>query len=402
MVHRKNDLSKFKLDILLDITQLINKQASTDQLLNLFKDVLTNNLKVGKIVIFKHNKTWDQILISGITEEKAAKLNINKLINKYSEIALITNKIPPFDFIIPVFKNKDPLAYILIGDLEEEGKGISPAIKHLPFIHTISNIIIIAMENIKMYKELIVQERINKEMELASQIQNLLIPSDDKLPQNKHISTLAYYEPHYLIGGDYYDFIPFGEDEIGFCIADVSGKGISAALIMANFQATIQALFKAETPLEELIITLNKTVCQNTKSVKFLTLFIAKYNYKTRILEYINSSHYPPILYNYESKEFELLKKGCVGLGMLDELPAVEKGVIKIEKHSKLLCYTDGIVELETENIIRLELNELQDLFASDNNLNDTFKQVNDYIKTKKESKSIIDDISLFAIEFHI
>ena len=111
------------------------------------------------------------------------------------------------------------------------------------FIQTISNILIVAIENIRLYNENLRQVAIKRELELASKMQTMLIPEDENLPSNKHIRFKAFYHPHFEVGGDYYDVISLSEDQVGFCIADVSGKGISAAILMSNFQANLRALF---------------------------------------------------------------------------------------------------------------------------------------------------------------
>ncbi|WP_282016187.1 GAF domain-containing SpoIIE family protein phosphatase [Marinifilum flexuosum] len=404
MIKQQAVNSKFKLDLILKITQAINENLSVEDLLKQYEDILFNELKIGKIVVFKFNSTWEKLLISGVTNNTIDNIIIESDLAKHDEITYISTDFPEhlriFDFLIPVFHKKSVLAYILIGDLDEEMEGMSPAIKHLAFIQTISNIIIVAMENKRMHKQLIAQEAIKKEMELASKIQNLLIPNQNSLPQNEYIASQGYYQPHFEIGGDYYDFINFNDQELGFCIGDVSGKGIPAALIMSNFQATLRALFNPDTPLDELMNKLNQKVCESSSDEKFLTLFIGVYNYTTRKLRYVNASHHPPILYNYKTKETTLLKKGCIGLGMLDEIPMVLVGEVTIKDHSKLLCYTDGLIELEVDDKMEVGMQLISNLFSNNKNLKDTFLDLTRHIDLGKKNKAVVDDIALFGIEF--
>ncbi|PKQ65357.1 hypothetical protein BZG01_12925 [Labilibaculum manganireducens] len=396
--------SKFKLNLILKITQAINENLSIDELLQQYKHILFNDLKIGKIAVYKFSSRWEKLLVSGISKECIDKIKIGKHLSSISEITYVSRDLPEvfwsFDFIIPVIHKNSVLAYILIGDIDEEMEGMSPAIRHLSFIQTISNIIIVAMENKRLYKQLLIQEAFKKEMELASKIQNLLIPNQSSLPQNQYISTCGYYQPHFEIGGDYYDFINFNDQELGFCIGDVSGKGIPAALIMSNFQATLRALFRPETPLDELMVQLNQKVCDNSSSEKFLTFFIGIYNYTTRKLKYVNASHHPPLLYNFVNGETTLLKKGCIGLGMLNEIPAISIGEITINEHSKLLCYTDGLIELERDDQMEVGVQFLTKTFATQKNISDTFTDLIHHIDIGKKNKTVIDDISLFGIEF--
>ena len=105
--------------------------------------------------------------------------------------------------------------------------------------------------------------------------------------------------PHYEVGGDYYDCIRLSETKTGFCIADVSGKGMSAAILMSNFQASLRALFTYDIELETLDSeSLIQLLLQMHAGEKFITFFVARYDHESRVLEYINAAHNPPVLYN--------------------------------------------------------------------------------------------------------
>jgi hypothetical protein len=158
-----------------------------------------------------------------------------------------------------------------------------------------------------------------RELKLAADMQNMLVPSD--LPNNERIEVSAFYKPHTNIGGDYYDFIQINENEIAFCISDISGKGIPAAILMANFQANMRILLTRRYSLPQFIEVLNTKVLEITKGEKFITLFIATYSYVTKKMTYVNAGHNPSILYN--NGEIHLLDKGCTILGMFDTLPYV-------------------------------------------------------------------------------
>ena len=227
---------------------------------------------------------------------------------------------------------------------------MSPVLKHLNFIQTISSIIIVAIENIRLFNESLRQEALKKELELAARMQQMLIPDNSQMPKNPKMIVNGFYYPHYEVGGDYYDCIKLSETKTGFCIADVSGKGISAAILMSNFQASLRALFTHDIKLETLINKLNSIVVVNAAGEKFITFFVARYDHKIRILEYINAAHNPPVLYDTVTGEVLHLKSSCVGIGMLDEIPLVEKSEIMIRNYSKIVCYTDGLSELKGED----------------------------------------------------
>ncbi len=350
---KRLQMSKFKLDSLLEITRSINANLSADELLSKYEGILREDLNIGKILIFKLADQWDCILNAGFDSELETSINPAERLLEFEDTVILpheeSNGLPDVDIIIPVYNNNVPLAYILIGDIEEEGSGMSPILKHLRFIQIISSIIIVAIENIWLFQETLQQEVMRKELELAARMQTMLIPDNKVLPKNKNIEVTGYYHPHYDVGGDYYDCMELDNGITGFCIADVSGKGVSAAILMSNFQASFRALFTADVNLENLIHKLNEVVVRNASGEKFITFFVARYNHKTRVLEYLNAAHNPPVIYDITNGETKHLEASCVGIGMLDEIPFVTGSSMVIPNKSKIVLYTDGLSELKDE-----------------------------------------------------
>ena len=399
-------ISTFKLNALLAITQAINENLPQDEILRRYEKILKDDLNIGKILIFMNNGTsWLCLLSSGVKDNKTLNVSVENDLMKYSEITFITSKSIPsaesFDIVIPVYNNNLPLAYVLIGDIEEEGEGVSPTIKHLHFIQTLSNIIIVAIENIRLFQESLRQIAIKKELELASRMQSMLIPKNQELPKTKKIWITAFYHPHFDVGGDYYDVINLSTDEIGFCIADVSGKGISAALLMSNFQANLRALFTTEMGLPHLVEKLNERVMRSANGEKFITMFVAKYNLVKKELEYINAGHNHPILYETKAKKLYFLKEGCVGIGMLEEIPVIRKGFIKIKETTKLLCYTDGLVELMDDKEVEFGTNVIEQHISNTLNIKESIDNIIIDQHILSGNKAIFDDITMLGVEFY-
>lgn len=403
---KRYKLSTFKLNALLEVTQTINENKSVDELLKRYEKILKEDLSIGKILIFKFQDKWDCILKSGLNGFDEKKINVEKVLISFEEITFITSAqhelLEAFDIVIPVINNDKPLAYVLIGDIDEEGEGVSPTIKHLNFIHTLSNIIIVATENIRLFNESLRQEAIRKELELASRMQSMLIPDNSLLPHNDKINITAFYHPHFDVGGDYYDCIKLSDSEFGFCIADVSGKGISAAILMSNFQANLRALFSPEISLDALVGKLNERVLFSAKGEKFITLFVGKYNTERKELKFINAGHNPPLMYHVKSKKLEYLKSGCVGMGMLDEIPIVNVGTITINEPSKLICYTDGLVELVGKEDVELDTHELEVCISNDLGINKNIQALIDKQGILDGNQAIFDDISILGLELFV
>jgi sigma-B regulation protein RsbU (phosphoserine phosphatase) len=344
-------ISKFKLDALLDITMSINANLPTEDLLSKYEFILRTNLGIGKILIFKRSESWGCILNGGFPEI-FEKIDVDSKLNNISEITFVgpEHGFEGVDIIVPVYNNNIHLAFVFIGDIDEEGEGMSPVLKHLNFIQTISSIIIVAIENIRLFNESLRQEAFKKELELAARMQQMLIPDNSQMPKNSKMIVNGFYFPHYEVGGDYYDCVKLSDTKTGFCIADVSGKGISAAILMSNFQASLRALLTQDIELELLITKLNTIVAVNAAGEKFITFFVGRYDHETGVLEYVNAAHNPPVIYDTVTGEVRHLNACCVGLGMLDEIPHVEKSELVIVNYSKIVCYTDGLSELKGDD----------------------------------------------------
>lgn len=347
-LEKKLQLKDFKLSWIKDISTAINENLETEALLNLFLDFLADKLDVGQIMFFSSaNKEWDLLGCTGITGSPQFK-DFEKF-NEIKDIRVGEYKLDgveeAFEIVIPVHHHGKLLSLLFLADPEEK-IGISPIIKHMNFIQTLANLISVAIVNKRLHKEEIEKERLNREMELAADMQNSLIPDNDY--SSERLNLNAHYHPHHLIGGDYYDYF-VEESRIVFCMADVSGKGISAAIFMSNFQAKLHSLLKnTDLRLAELIDKLHNDIDEISRGDRFITFFIGEFNFDTRLLEYVNAGHNPPLL--LKGGEIEELRKGTTGLGMVRDIPTVNVGSVVLKRNDMILCYTDGITETINEN----------------------------------------------------
>ena len=139
---------------------------------------------------------------------------------------------------------------------------------------------------------------------------------------------------------------------------------------------------------------------KSAKGEKFITLFIAKYNADTRQLIYINAGHNPPILYRTHSKEFLHLTNGSVGMGMLDELPFVEVQTVQMDERSKLLCFTDGLVEVINDAGVEFGTEKLETEMQNDDPIESNIDSIIKKQGIMEGSAAIFDDISILSAEF--
>lgn len=409
----KSKLLEVKLASLLEITKAINANTKTPELLKIYESVLKNQLNVGKLVLYAFDGEWKTVLKFGINASFSPS-EIKKFLLPIRDITLMDfdpeGKLVPIqkalkqhnvEVVIPVFHKEQPLAYALVGDIDEEQIGVGASVKHLNFIQTLTNILVVAIENKRLAKENIRQAAIKKELELASQMQHMLFPRD--LPNDTMLEMAAEYIAHQEIGGDYYDFVRINEQEVAFCIADVSGKGISAALLMSNFQANLRIMLHRTESLANLVSELNTRVNETAQGERFITLFIAKYNLVTKTFTYVNAGHNPPLLFD-KGGSFAPLKIGTTGLGMLDDLRKINEGVMNIEPGTLLFCYTDGVVEQENEIGEEFGTSRLKEILLKHGHTKkakDINRLIINEVARYKGARDYVDDIALLTCRIY-
>lgn len=397
-------LYKEKLNVLLDVAQTINENHSVEDLMQEFETLMREELGVSKILVYTLDEgRWNTILSCGVMREQENNIDVETdliHIKKITSLGFEENShLDGFDAVLPLYHNYKLTGYVLVGDNGTED-GISPTIRNLKFIQILSNLIIVFIQNKKMQQKLIHQETIKKELEIAQGVQQNLVPSNQEIIPSSYVNIKSLYYPHLEVGGDYYDVIRLSRHSIGFCIADVSGKGIGAAILMSNFQAMVRALFNSHVSLKKLTAELNKRVSQNTTYDKFITLFIGRYNTITGKLSYINAGHLPPIVWNEKKKEMIELERGCIGLGMLDTIPGLEVGTVKISKGSKLIAFTDGLVEIDEGNRVQSSFDQLKKILRETSSIDETMEQIKNMVTQNKDEGLIFDDVSVLGIEF--
>ena len=345
-LEREVNLKQLQINSLLTITQAINENVAADGLFNMYNSFLRWEIGIRKMALFfKEAGKWECMSSSGI-DEKLLDYDINEELSRFrSKQGLESSNHPlirEFDLVIPVMHKNEPIAYAFIGGFGDD----DDVYNKVQFVTTITNVIAVAIENKRLFKQQLRQEVLNREVEVAAEIQRTLVPSH--LPSGKNYQLSSIYKPHFAVGGDYYDVVEFPEENIAFCIADITGKGVSAALLMANFQANFHALITRRPTLEEIVHEMNAAVHRVTQGDKFITLFLAKYNAGDRSLQYINAGHAPPLL--LMKGEVTPLKTGCTVLGWLPELPFLEVGNVCLDDEALIFSYTDGLTDIRNKS----------------------------------------------------
>lgn len=385
-----------QINCLFKITQAINLNDSADTLFSMYSDYLRDGMGIEKMVFFTQEEN-EWAVASEINFEYHPNGKMDKVLSQYKDVTELNSSqntiVAAFDYIVPVLHKDLAIAYVLLKDSKTTQD-------RLNFITTITNIIAVAIENKRLFKRQIDQERYRKEVELASEVQKMLIPG--KFPRRKYLELSSIYKPHLNIGGDYYDFIEIDENSFIFCIADISGKGVAAALLMANFQATLRNAIMHNTDLVKLVQYLNKMLVQLTNSDKIITLFVAEFNTCTRTLSYVNAGHAPPFLVTKNT--MHRLDSGCTLLGAFDDLPQIQLGQLTLESDTLIMAYTDGLTDLINDEGVYFDDKLLSDFLQ--HNAQHTADLINkkllESMETFKGEQDYPDDIAILTCKLHL
>ncbi|MCH7400729.1 GAF domain-containing SpoIIE family protein phosphatase [Belliella kenyensis] len=396
----KYQRKELELKALLEITQAINENKPSSVLLNIFKFTCLVHLNIRSIVLYVISQEgYNLSIIHGIKSKVPELIPLDKIQDDKSQgsLNIVVDEGYSFDELatyLPVYHKDKMLAVLFLKRKDDDAE------LDLDFTQALANILVVALENKRFAKRQLEQERLKKEVEIASNVQKMLFPA--VLPQDGKLKAKVTYIPHSTVGGDYYDLIWKSEEEVFFCIADVSGKGMPAALLMSNFQAALRTLLRSTSDLKMIVEQLNFTIFDNTKGERFITFFLGHYNYKERSLSYVNAGHNSPVLCWEGEMRSELLHAGTTILGAFEELPFLEVGKREHLKGFNIHLYTDGLTEsfnLEGEEYgderfekyIKTKLCEDPDVFHED-----FFKELDAFSNGNDKS----DDITLLSLRF--
>ena len=214
---------------------------------------------------------------------------------------------------------------------------------HLKVLTTLASVAAIRVENARLMEEQIERERLEQELQLASEIQQRFQPTQAPNVPGYELQGISF--PCYEIGGDYYDFIKRANGRMVVTLGDVSGKGTAAALLMSSLHAAVHAQSASHDSLTETIAAVNNYLAENTPTNRFVTLFYAELDPKTGNLSFINAGHNPPLIV-HAAGTMENLASGGLPLGI--KLDAEYKeGRTQLQANDVLVIYSDGVSEAQ-------------------------------------------------------
>jgi sigma-B regulation protein RsbU (phosphoserine phosphatase) len=211
----------------------------------------------------------------------------------------------------------------------------------IEFIYSIGSLAIISLENRRLFKEALDKQKMEEELEIARGIQRNLLPRE--IPKYDGFDIAVMNLTSQQVGGDYYDVIKLDNNNFCVAIADVSGKGVPAALLMANLQAFIKTTCSQGMQLEEATALINDLISENTSDGRFITFFWAILNNEKLSLNYVNAGHNHPLL--IRDGQIQKLDKGGIILGVMKTFLPYNSENIRLNKNDVIVLFTDGVTE---------------------------------------------------------
>ncbi|MEM6261188.1 MAG: PP2C family protein-serine/threonine phosphatase [Bacteroidota bacterium] len=388
-------LKRLEADSLLDVLRTINMADLTiDKLCRIARNVLRAQLGVKKMLfIYLAEENWLTGIQSGLTLPKSDQARALMTITRTSAAPSVLVETGA-EYVIPITSRGEPKAFFVVADFADTEVERE---NDLIFIETLGNILYVAIENKLLFQEKVRQEYLKKELEVAETIQQQLLISDFRRFTNIDVHALNI--PHHGIGGDFYDVIQIGQHRTFVCIADVSGKGIGAALLMSNLQANLRSLCAQYDDPKTIVQQLNYLLFQITGGEKFVSLFLALIETDNQQFTFVNAGHNYPVFIQ-KGKVWEL-STGCLLLGILPEVD-IESATLSYYPEDILFAFTDGIEEQVNTSGDMFGSHKITQTLLANQELNSEeivyhlLRQLNDY----SSDSGVSDDITMLNVKF--
>jgi serine phosphatase RsbU (regulator of sigma subunit) len=246
----------------------------------------------------------------------------------------------------PIVWKNEVLGVIYI-DSQESGK-VYYTDDEVELVSGIANQAAMAITNARLHREALDRQRLEKELEIARTIQMNLLPRS--YPEVDGLCISAMSMPARKVGGDYYDFVPLEDGRVAIIIADVSGKGVPAAILTATIRASIRVESHQPglPPVKNIVSAINRWTCRDATNNMFVTMVYAIYDPRKKTLEYTNAGHCFPLLFR-PNKEYISLETGGCFLGMMEEAE-YQTATVQLQPGDTLVMYTDGVTDAHNEN----------------------------------------------------
>ncbi|HWP81073.1 MAG TPA: PP2C family protein-serine/threonine phosphatase [Bacteroidota bacterium] len=356
-----------RLISLIEASKLLNTTLDLDKLLRIILELTTKNMNAdrGTIYLIDHAKKelWSRVVkgkelveirlplgtgIAGHVAKTGKTINLEdawKDKRFFSGFDIQSGYQTKTMLCMPM-KNREGKV-IGVFQILNKKKGVFDREDEL-FLKAFSDHVALAIENAWLHQEILEKELVEKEIGIAASIQQKLLPKE--LPNIPRYDLDATAVPCHTIGGDFYDIIPLPEGRYAFVVADVSGKGIPASLLVSTLHASLHAYIQTEMSLPELVKKLNVLVHRNTTPERYITFFISVLDPKNDTFTFVNAGHNFPFLAGPHRSSMEMLESGGMPLGMFDAVD-YETRSVELKPGDLLVMYTDGVTEAMNKSL---------------------------------------------------
>ncbi|MFP4370306.1 MAG: PP2C family protein-serine/threonine phosphatase [Candidatus Kapaibacterium sp.] len=404
LIKAKNELETRNqlLTTLYELSRDFSTILSREEILQLLSFNLMGQLMVSRFAIVMLDNGKPAVIVnrfgSSISDQALELLKDINCLTDLSDDELLVSQLLRNDnvdarMISPMELKGEKMGYLILGG-KLSGTAFTPDDKL--FIESLGNTAMPALENVRLFAQEVEKKRLENELDYALEIQINLLPK--QLPEVPGLDIFGISIPSSHVGGDYYDFILTPNGRLLIAIADVSGKGMPASLLMANFQAALRVLAQSDISLKEMIIKLNRLIFENTSADKFITCFCAVYDYSNKILRYINAGHNPPYYIN-ASGDIMLLDKGGLILGIMEDSHDYEEDSVRLDS-GMIALFTDGITEAqnpENEEFGEQRLKEL--LLSTEGSAKEISHELIRSVKKFNSGKGQYDDLTVAILK---
>lgn len=353
--NRKLDQRIHELNTLFDLSKEFNLLSNRDKISSIFKFALMGQLLIRSFFLIYRTGDGIEMLTSSNFSGSSSPNVLQKLFDSTSEITHVNEELGES---IPSLKKSGICSLISISvqgrkiaviGVGRRANDVPLADSDYNFLKSLANLAVNSIQRTYLLEERIEKERMEEELLLAKSIQNRLLP--DPIPEVKGLDLSAITVSSYQVGGDYFDVAETPDGNHIFAIADVTGKGFPAALLMANLQSMLHILLPFDITLTLATKQINDLIHKNTPSDKFITFFWGKYHHKTRVFEYVNAGHNPPLLLRDGSDEFTELSEGGLLLGAMESIAPYESNEVLLNPGDLVVCFTDGVNEAQSNDM---------------------------------------------------
>ena len=352
LLNRQLQLKRFELDTVLSVAQGVSAEAYAEgDLHRLLVLTLQGQPHIGRVLLFVPDQAGvyqAAVQVPRPREGEAAPVYqlpaaalglLNATAVPVAELGLGAGWWDTYELLIPVQRLQQPVAFVFVGGLLPD----VPRAEVTQFLRSLALTLAGAIDTRRLTEQRVAAAAVRREIEIAQDVQRLLFPQ--RLPNDADLAMASSYVPHSEMGGDYYDVVEIDADRLLLCVADVSGKGVPASLLMSNFQAGLRTLLRTDADLATVAHELNHLLFRSSGGEKFITAFLAIYDRRTRQMQFVNAGHNNGLLLPPTGPAL-LLRDGTVMLGIMPELPKMEVGEVTVPPQSLLFLYTDGLTEV--------------------------------------------------------